>query len=226
MKKKNSFWQAGPAIVKDLLKSRWMLMLVITFALLPAFTAVRAVTAGQGSALLIGLAVTGLFAFAAVQLILLYRQADGKALRRLAVWCRVLGIVLWVLAGLLILLTVLGVIGIVVSGENTDRIRSMGLMGLGTGFIVFLAVHTGLIRKALLQAGGLLEGQKPERDAFRPAAVSAFILLLLSLAAFMAVGQYSALNLLILLTGILEHLSIGCLFREGSRRISSRMQKE
>lgn len=219
MKQKKAYSQAGTETVKTMLKSGWMIAFITVFSLIAAFAAYSAMTAGLYSGMAARIAFAVLYAYAAAQLVLLHKKADVKALHRLTGFCLLLCVGTWILAGITLILTVIYALGI----DSHIREQSTWIMGAAAFLLVCMGNHFRLVRKALLQAKDMLEGNIPQRDAFRPAAVSAFTVALLSAAVFIfyrpSPGSLSVV--LILAAGIILRLSLGFLFLRGSRRLLS-----
>ena len=219
MKQKKAFSQAGTEIVKSMLKSGWMTALMAAFCFTAVFTAYSAVTAGLYSGMAARIAFAVLYAYAAAQLVLFRINTDAKLLRRLAGFCFLLCVGTWILSGITLILTVIYALGI----DSHIREQSTWIMGAAAFLLVCMGNHFRLVRKALLQAKDMLEGNISQRDAFRPAAVSAFTVALLSAAVFIfyrpSPGSLSVV--LILAAGIILRLSLGFLFLRGSRRLLS-----
>ncbi len=219
MKKKKAFSQAGTEIVKNMLKSGWMIAFITVFSLIAAFAAYSAMTAGLYSGMAARIAFAALYAYAAAQLVLLQKKADVKALRRLTGFCLLLCVGTWILAGITLILTVLCALGI----DSHIREQSVWILVAATFLLMCMGNHFRLVRNALLQAKEMLEGNIPKRDAFRPAAISAFAVALLSAAVFIFYrpSPGSLFVVLILAAGIILRLSLGYIFLHGSRRVLS-----
>jgi len=199
-----------------------MLWYLITSAITLPFILWGAFQTKQTLSICIGFLFIVVQVYILFQMILLYQKKKGKYLLHLALYCRIAGIILLILAVLAAILAVLSGYVNRVSNRN-EHIEWWVLSGIATLFVV-LAAEMMFIRRALLQANNLLTGKMIEKDAFLPAAIASFVIIALVLITNILNKSNQApwLQWLLALNGVVHHAVLGLLFWRGSKEYRSK----